>query len=68
MKIILEYRNPTASHCNVAVFVNDALAGVLTLRQEELGSFDMIVAAGCVKGMDEFSSRGKSVPDDGAAS
>ena len=62
MKIILEYRNPTATHCDVAVFVNGALAGLLTLRQDELGSFDMIIAAGCMKGLDEFSSRGESLP------
>jgi hypothetical protein len=60
MKIVLEYRNPTEAHCQVAVFVNDALAGVLTLRQDEVGSFDMIVSGGCVKGIDTFLGRGES--------
>lgn len=62
MKITLEYRDPTPSHCDVAVFINGALAGVLKLRQEEVGSLDMIIAHGCVRGIDVFLSRGNPNP------
>jgi len=58
MKITLNYRNPTTQHCQVAVFINGALAGILTLRQDELGSFNQIVALGCAKGIDEFLGTG----------
>jgi hypothetical protein len=46
MRITLDYRNPSPSHCNVAVFVNGALAGVLTLRQEELADFQAVIEQG----------------------
>lgn len=61
MRITLEYRNPTPSHCDIAVFVNGALSGVLTLRQDEVGSLSQIITHGCAKGIDSFLSRGKSV-------
>ena len=57
MKITLEYRNPTSTHCNVAVFINGALAGTLCMRQEELGTFDMIIHHGAGT-MDTVLSRG----------
>jgi hypothetical protein len=60
MKITLDYHNPTAAHCGVRVFINGALAGDLTLRQEEVGSFDMIVRGGCLKGLDTFLGTGLS--------
>jgi hypothetical protein len=62
MKITLEYRNPTPSHCDVAVFVNGALSGTLTLRQEEVGGFSQILQYGCATGIDTFLSRGTCVP------
>ena len=62
MKIVLEYRNPTPSHCDVAVFVNGALTGVLTLRQEELGSFQMVLETGLTLAEDSFLSRGNPDP------
>jgi hypothetical protein len=65
MRITLEYRNPTPAHCDVAVFVNGALAGTLTLRQEEIGSFDQIVHAGCARGIDTFLARGNPDPPKG---
>lgn len=46
MRLHINFRNPTPSHCDVAVFVNGALAGVLTLRQEELFDFQDIVFNG----------------------
>ncbi len=58
MKITLDYRNPTPSHCDVAVFVNGALAGVLTLRQEELGSFQQVIVNGLSLPHDEFLGTG----------
>jgi hypothetical protein len=33
MNITLDYRNPTRSHCDVAIFIDGALTGVLTLRR-----------------------------------
>ncbi len=54
MKITLDYRNPSPSHCDVAVFVNGALAGTLTLRQEEVDQFQHIVLHGDLRGRDEF--------------
>ena len=58
MKITLEYRNPSPSHCDVAVFINGALTGILTLRQDEIGSFDQIISHGCAKDIDYFLGRG----------
>jgi hypothetical protein len=43
MKITLEQRHPTPSHCDLAVFVNGANAGTLTLRLEEMGPFLQII-------------------------
>lgn len=39
MKFTLEIRKQTPSHTDVAVFVNGAQAGVLTLRNEEVDAF-----------------------------
>jgi hypothetical protein len=63
MKITLDYRHPTPSHCDVAVFVNGALAGVLTLRQEELGTFQHIVLHGMDNERDQFLGTGDPGPD-----
>jgi hypothetical protein len=66
MKITLDYRKPTPSHCDVAVYVNGALAGILTLRQDELIPFQQII----VNGMrppgqgDEFLGTGNPDPAD----
>lgn len=68
MKITLEYRNPTATHCDIAVFINGALAGTLTVRQSELDVFQQVIADGLgFKGTaefpaDEFSARGNPNP------
>lgn len=62
MRITLEYRNPSSTHCEVIVFVNGALTGTLVLRQSELGSFEQILSGGCAKGIDEFLSRGNPTP------
>lgn len=62
MRITLEYRNPTPSHCHVAVFIDGSLAGVLTLRQEEIVGFQQIVEHGCAKGIDTFLGRGNPNP------
>lgn len=58
MKIVLEYRNPTPTHCDVAVFVNGALAGVLNIRQEEVDEFQQVIASGLHAPGDSFSARG----------
>lgn len=62
MKITLDFRNPTPSHCEVAVFVNGAYSGTLTLRQEEVGSFQQVVANGLSLDTDEFLSTGHPNP------
>ena len=62
MKITLDFRNPTPSHCEVAVFVNGAYSGTLTLRQEEVGSFQQVVANGLSLDTDEFLSTGNPNP------
>lgn len=58
MNIHLRYQNPSPAHCEVAVFVDGALAGVLRLRQEEVVGFQQIVSGGCVKGIDSFEASG----------
>jgi hypothetical protein len=68
MKLTLDYRNPTPGHCDVAVFINGALTGVLKLRQEEILSFQHIVMYGINKELDEFRGTGKSLPEEESAS
>lgn len=58
MKITLDYRHPSPSHCDVAVYINGALAGTLTLRQEELGEFQLVLNHGLSLPHDEFLSTG----------
>lgn len=62
MDIVLEYRNPTAGHCSVVVFINGANAGTLRLRQDEIVGFQQIVEGGCVKDIDTFLGRGNPNP------
>lgn len=58
MKITLEYRNPSPTHCEVVIWVNGANAGTLTLRQNELFPFQHIIATGTDTSFDTFLSRG----------
>ncbi len=62
MRITLDYRNPTPSHCEVALFVNGALAGVLTLRQEELDVFQDVIVRGLHMPGDWFEAYGNPNP------
>ena len=62
MRITLEYRKPTPGHCAVAVFVNGALTGELTLRQEEIVGFQQIMSLGCRGAQDSFLTRGNPNP------
>lgn len=62
MNIVLHYETPTPSHCDVRIFINGALAGVLTLRQDELLTFQTIVLNGCMDPFDTFLSRGNPDP------
>lgn len=62
MKITLDYRNPTPTHCAVAVFINGALTGTLVLRQEELLPFQMVLSNGLSMPQDEFVSTGNPNP------
>ena len=58
MRVHLDYRHPTPAHCQVAVFIDGALAGTLCLRQDEVAGFTQIVAGGCVSGIDIFQGTG----------
>lgn len=58
MKITFDYRRPTPAHCAIGVFVNGACAGELTLRQDEIGPFQMIVQHGMTMPGDEFRGTG----------
>lgn len=58
MKISLDYRNPTPSHCDVAIFVNGALAGTIRLRQEELDVFQSVISHGLHMLNDQFVATG----------
>ena len=49
IRIALNYRNPTPSHCDVAIFINGALAGVLTLRQNEIAPFRQVISEGMTR-------------------
>jgi hypothetical protein len=62
MKILLEFRNPTPAHCDVAVFINGACTGTLRLGQEDITNFHSIVSHGCLDGLDTFLSRGNPNP------
>lgn len=62
MKITVDYRNPTPSHCDAAIFINGALAGVLKLRQEELDVFQHIILHGLDSKRDEFLGTGNPGP------
>lgn len=63
MNITLDYRNPSPSHCNVAVFINGALTGTLTLRQDELATFQHILIHGMSANRDTFLSTGNPDPE-----
>ena len=58
MRLLLEYRHPTPSHCTVAIFVNGALAGELVLRQDEIVTFQQIIFNGYSKDLDQVNARG----------
>lgn len=62
MRITLDFRNPSPSHCDVAVFVNHAFAGVLTLRQDELIAFQQVIVSGLSVPGDEFLGTGNPDP------
>ena len=58
MKIVLEYRRPTPSHCDVVVFINGANAGTLTLRQSEVVGFQQVISHGLSLPGDFFQASG----------
>lgn len=63
MRITLDYRNPTPSHCKVAVFVNGAFAGTLTLRQDEVIGFQQVLRAGLSLSIDTLTVTGNPDPE-----
>ena len=64
MKITLDYRNPTPAHCDVAVFVNGALSGVLRLQQGDVDSFQHVIITGLTLETDKFLATGRSTLKD----
>ena len=60
MRIHFEYKNPTPSHCDIAIFVNGALAGEITLRQGEIITFQDIILHGINPKLDKFNATGNS--------
>jgi hypothetical protein len=64
MKITLEYRNPTPSHVDIAVFINGRNCGTLRVGQDDVIGLQQIISHGCAKGIDEFLGRGRSLPPD----
>ncbi len=67
MNITLEYRNPTISHCDVAVFINGALSGTLCMRQDEIVKFELVISHGLNLKTDNFLSRGNPDPVESTA-
>jgi hypothetical protein len=63
MRVTFNYRNPTPAHCDVAVFVNGALAGTLRMRRDEVVDLRRIVMAGCGD-EDFFVAHGSTSPGD----
>ena len=62
MRITLDYRRPSPSHCYVGFFVNGALAGELCLRQEEILGLEMVIQHGLLLPEDSFLSTGNPDP------
>lgn len=61
MNITLDYRDPTPAHCKVAVYLDGALTGILTLRQDELATFQHILIHG-MSHRDTFLATGNPNP------
>jgi hypothetical protein len=62
MRITLDYRDPSPSHCYVAIFVNGAFTGQICLRQEEIDSFQHIISQGMTLPQDVFLATGNPGP------
>lgn len=58
MDVVIDFRHPTPSHCEVRVFLNGGLTGTLTLRQDEIMGFQQILGAGCRSAVDTFRATG----------
>jgi len=58
MKITLRADEANGTHTHFTVFVNDANAGQLCMREDEAASFYQIVSMGCCLGVDEFLGKG----------
>ena len=66
MNIVLEYhvKGPIVPHRQVDVMINGEYTGTLTLRQDEVESFDQIIKRGCAAGIDTILVNGKSISSD----
>lgn len=63
MKVHIKYENPTGAHVQLRLFINGALSGVLTLRNEEVEDFQHIMVDGCSNGVDGFRASGHLGPN-----
>jgi hypothetical protein len=64
MDIVLQFNNPTPTHCDVDVLINGEATGTLHLRQVDLLTFQNIMLYGCMEAFDTFLSRGNPNPPD----
>lgn len=62
MKVHLDYRNPTPLHCEVGVFLDGVYCGALTLRQDDVLTFQHIILHGIDDIRDTFQGTGNPDP------
>lgn len=65
MKIHLRAESANGHHTKFSVFINGALSGTLTMREDEAVAFHMIVFTGANKDLDQVVSTGKWVQEKG---
>jgi len=58
MKINIEFRSPTPSHVEIAIFLDGGYTGTITTTIGEAACLHQILFHGCAKGIDSFSSKG----------
>lgn len=62
MRITVKYHDPTPAHVRAEFFINGRNCGTLTLGQEDVTGFEMILQAGCKGSVDQYLSKGKTLP------
>jgi hypothetical protein len=64
MNITLRADEANGTHIKFTVFVDKANCGQLCMLEKEAVTFYMIVATGCLRGIDEFTGKGKWEKED----